>query len=690
MKFHLLPTVFFILPVLSSTPILAQEKHSQKDENEIEKLVITATPFGRTILESTTPVSVLAGEELQQNLAPTLGETLKNLPGVNSSYYGPVSSTPIIRGLNGPRIKIVQNGLDSSDASRVGPDHVVSTEASTATQIEVMRGPATLLYGSGAIGGVVNIVDNRLPRETQDGITGDVMALHDTVSNENTLSANVDGGSGNIAWHADGFTRQTDDYDIPGSAVVGSNENNGTLKNSAVDSQGFTLGGGWITDDVRAAVSYGRLENDYGLPAEEDVYGTMHQDRYQGAFDWFNMTGFFQEAHWRNAFTDYQHSEIEDGEVGTTFKNKGFESRLWAKHQPLNGWQGVLGIHYTKSDFSALGEEAFTPASTTDSKAVFILEEKQIGELLWQLGARIEDINIDPDNQFFAEQNQQNDTEINFENAAYTPLSLSAGVVWKFTAKQSVAFNVARSERAPSSAEIFSNGPHIGTSTVEIGAGFEVQIQGDSFQIVQSGLEVDKEISNNLDFTYHSAGYNYNASVSLFYNRIDNYLYEHNTGLIMANDEEPGGLPVYIFRQQDGTFYGFEAELDWHFSDSLRIESFADYTHAKLDVEGAVPRIPPMRLSSALHWEKGDWHGELGATYYAKQDRITDYETETDSYTLVNASVNYYLSLDDIDATIYLKGNNLSDQEARVHSSFLKDVAPLPGRSIVLGARLNF
>lgn len=675
---------------LISSGVVGADKPMQKDENEIEKLVITATPFGRTILESATPISVLAGEELQQNLAPTLGETLKNMPGVNSSYFGPVASTPIIRGLNGPRIKIVQNGLNISDVSRVGPDHVVSTEASTATQIEVMRGPATLLYGSGALGGVVNIVDNRLPRETQNGVSGDIMALHDTVSNENTLSGNVDGGSGNIAWHVDGFTRKTDDYDIPGAAVVGSNDNSGTLSNSAVESQGVTLGGGWVTDDVRAAFSYGRLENDYGLPGEENVYVTMGQNRYQAAFDWLNMAGFFQEVHWRNGYTDYQHSEIEGGEVGTTFKNKGLESRLWAKHRSLDGWQGVIGIHYTKSDFSALGEEAFTPASTTDSKAVFILEEKQIGDLMLQFGARIEDINISPDNQFFAKQDQPNETEINLVNSNYSPSSLSAGVVWKFTPEQSMAFNLARSERAPSSAEIFSNGLHIATSTVEIGAGFGVQTQGDSYQIVQSGLEVDKEISNNLDLTYHLSGNNYNASVSLFYNQIDNYLYEHNTGLTMVNDEDPDGLPIYIFRQQDATLTGFEAQLDWHFNDTLRLDSFADFTHAELDEAGAVPRIPPLRLSSALHWEKGNWHGEFGATYYAKQDRITDYESQTDSYTLVNASINYYLSLDDVDATLYLKGNNLSDQEARVHSSFLKDKAPLPGRSFVLGTRVNF
>jgi iron complex outermembrane receptor protein len=674
---------------LISSGVMAANKPTQKDENEIEKLVITATPFGRTILESATPVSVLAGEELQQNLAPTLGETLKNIPGVNSSYYGPVSSTPIIRGLNGPRIKIVQNGLDSSDASRVGPDHVVSAEASTATQIEVMRGPATLLYGSGAIGGVVNIVDNRLPRETQDGVSGDVMALHNTVSNENTLSGNVDGGSGDIAWHVDGFTRKTDDYDIPGAAVKGSDDNSGTLTNSAVQSQGVTLGGGWITEDARIAFSYGRLENDYGLPAEEDVYGTMEQDRYQAAFDWFNIAGLFQEVHWRNAYTDYQHSEIEDGAVGTTFKNKGLESRLWAKHRPLGGWQGVTGVHFTKSDFSALGEEAFTPASTTETKALFILEEKPVGDLLWQLGGRIEKVDISPDNQFFTALNQQNQTAINFKDASYTPVSVSAGVVWKFTAMQSVAFNLARSERAPSSAEMFSNGPHIGTSTVEIGAGFEVLIDDDSYQIVQSSLKIDKEVSNNLDVTYHSGGDNYTTSVSLFYNQIDNYLYEHNTGLIMANDEGPG-LPIYVFRQQNATLYGFEAELDWHFNETLRLDSFADYTQAELDENGAVPRIPPLRLGSALHWEKGDWHGEIGATYYAKQDRITDYETQTDSYTLVSASVNYYLSLDNMDATVYLKGNNLSDQEARVHSSFLKDKAPLPGRSLVLGTRVNF
>ena len=735
MPFKLSKISLLVLAVIASRPALSEEKTTQKDENDIEKLIITASPLGRSILQSSTPVSILSGDELEKNQSATLGETLKSVPGVNSTYFGPVASSPIIRGLDGPRVKVLQNGMDSSDASRVGPDHIATTEVSTATQIEVLRGPSTLLYGSGAIGGVVNVVDNRLPKTRQEGLSGRVSALHDTVSNERTISTDLNGGQDKFAWHLDAFKRKTDDYDVP-EFTLDDGDVVDTLENSDIDSQGFTIGAGWIGDDVSASFAYGRLETDYGIPGhshgeheeeehhddedeehdeeehdeEEAVFARMKQDRFQSIIDWKNLSGWFTEAHWHNAYTDYQHSEIEDGAVGTTFENDSFESRLWAKHAPINGWAGVVGIHYNNSDFSAVGEEAFTPSTETTSSALFVLEEKTIGDFLWQLGARLEHVSHKPDNAFF------NDSEVsaNFDSESYTANSLSAGFVYQLADNQSFAVNLAHSARAPSSAEIFSNGIHISTSTYEVGAGFDLVIDDSDpddieFSLIQSNQSVKKEISNNLDITYRIQTEHLHANVSVFYNQIDDYLFQQNTGLEFHDEEEhegeeleaeeheeheEEGLPVYVFNQQDADLYGFEADIDWHLNDNLRVSAFTDYIRAKLshsdDDNTNLPRIPSMRFGAELHWEQDNWHAELGATHYSKQSKIAEFETQTDGYTIVSAAFNYYVSLDNTDLTFYLKGNNLTNELARVHTSFLKDDAPLPARSFVLGAKVSF
>lgn len=734
-----------------SAPLLANEKDIQKDEHNIEKLLITASPLKRNVLESSTPVAILSGEQLEQFQAATLGETLKNMPGVNSSYFGPVSSSPIIRGLDGPRIKVVQNGLDASDASRVGPDHSVATEVSTASQIEVMRGPATLLYGSGAIGGVVNVVDNRLPFERQDGLSGKVAAQYDSVSDERAVSTDLNGGAGELAWHLDAFKRQTNDYRIPGSAAAESHEDeheeeheehddqqtdSNKLANSSIDAQGFTFGTGWIGDNSRVAFAFGRLESDYGIPGhahhheeegeegseieeEESVYASLTQNRYQLVADWNNLDGLFSSVHWRNGYTDYQHSEIEHGEVGTTFKNNTLESRLWAEHTPIMGWKGVVGVQYNNMEFAADGQEAFTPSTDSESVAMYVLEEKASGDLLWQLGMRVEQLSHQPQVDITANLTDPALGQLADSKQQYTAFSGSAGLVWKLDEQQSLAFNYAFSERAPSASEIFANGPHIGTGTYEVGGAFTLVGEGDNIVLSLAETEMDKEQSNNLDITYRYHHNELSGSVSLFYNQINNYVFQQNTDIVVQDgqfhqheehdqdhdldhgetdhaddaDEQHGhdeDMPVYIYAQQDARIYGFEAELDWHFADNWRITGFTDYTRAKLDDGSNVPRIPPLRVGSALHFEYDRWHAEFGATRYNKQDKYAEYESETDGYTLVSASVNYYLPAELADITLFVKGDNLTDQEARVHSSFIKNVAPLPGRSIRVGIKANF
>jgi iron complex outermembrane receptor protein len=706
MKNNYSPLALALLTALSSHAYAA-DKTIQKDENDIETVIITASPLKRTVLESATPVSILRGEELDQNQAATLGDTLKNVPGVHSSYYGPVASSPIIRGLDGPRVKIVQNGLGASDASRVGPDHQVSTETSTATQIEVLRGPATLLYGSGAIGGVVNVVDERLPTARQDEFNGEVFAQYDGVSNGKTVSTNLNMGSGDFAFHLDAYNRKTDDYDIPVPANINEEGGRSTLTNSAIDASGYNLGAGWITDDTRAAFAYGHMDSEYGLPSEEGVYIKLKQDRYQGVVDWNNLDGFISSVHSQNAYTDYQHSEIEGGEIGTTFKNESIESRLWVEHTPISGWKGVLGVHYNNSDFQAIGEEAFTPPTKTDSLAAFVMEEKQVDSLLWQLGARVEQVTQDVDNDFFSEFSSSD--VISFNKKDYTAVSGSAGVVWSLNENHSLAFNYAYSQRAPSASEMYSYGPHIGSGTYEVGGEFEIDENDGLYTVLQTDENMYKEVSNNIDLIYRYNTDTWSASFSLYNNQIDNYIFKNFTDLVISDDafitseafaiqvetegegeEETDGLPIIVFAQKDARLYGYEAQVDWHFSDDWRVDIFSDYTRAKLDSGGNVPRMPPMRFGSSLHYEFGNWHTEVEVVRNSKQDKIADNETETDGYTMLSASANYYLELDDVDMTIYLKGENLGDQEGRVHSSYIKDEVPLPGRSLSLGIRGTF
>jgi iron complex outermembrane receptor protein len=755
------PKLLCLLVAPASLGSVAQESgHNHKDEKHIERIIVESTQLGRSALELAVPASVLTGEALNNNQGTTLGETLKNVPGVHDSYYGPVAGSPVIRGLDGPRVKVVQNGLDTSDVSRVGPDHPVSTESSTAEQIEVLRGPATLLYGSGAIGGVVNVIDNRLPSEIPSDTAGEIGLLYNDVSEETHLHLNADGGSGKFAWHVDAFDRQTEDYSLPDGTINDEGEEIDTLDNSSIDAQGFTLGAGWIADDVSFALSYGRLENDYGIPGhshhhhedehdeeheegeehgedhddehaeEEEVFGSIEQDRWQAKLDWDLNNTWLQKLHWHNAYTDFTQAEIEGGQTGTTFENDTFESRLWADLKSIADWQGIIGLHYTDTDYVADGEEAFSPPTQSDMLALFVLGEKQTGNWIWQLGGRLEDVTLSPDNAFFEHEEEHDEEEheegeeheeheeIFFNDPSYTAFSLSAGGVYKLDNQRSVAFNLSRASRAPSSAEAFSNGLHIATNTFEIGAGFALKAEGDGYEVVQADGEVEKETSTNLDISYRYQSDDYAIVLGAYYNLVDNYLYQQDTGLTTEqlhghehdhedehadehegeHEEEHGheeeSVPILLFQQQDVTLYGFELEIDAHLNDQWRIDLWADYTKAELDqaVGGSknLPRIPPMRIGTNLHWEQDQWHAELGAVYYAKQDEVAALETETDSYTLFSAQLNYYLTWQNTDISLFLKGKNLTDEEARVHNSFLKDQAPLPGREISLGFRVNF
>lgn len=707
----------------------------------IEVIDVQGSVLHASAIESALPVNVISGDELKLKQASTLGETLKNEVGVHSSYYGPVASSPIIRGLDGPRVLITQNGLDAGDASRLGADHAVAAETSTAQQVEVLRGPATLFYGSGAIGGVVNVVDNRVP--TSSEAIADWMLQYNDVSNEQQAAVNLQTGFDNWAFHGDAFWRESKDYKLAGEAELEDHdedhdgdheahddehdeEHSERLANSASKSNGFTLGSSYLFDQGFVGFSYGNMTREYGIPGhshgehEEDheeehgVYAKMNQDRLQMLSELKFENTFISKLATKLAYTDYSHEEIDDGEVGTRFDNETFEARADIYHKAMNDWQGAWTLHYKQSDFSAQGAEAFTPPSLTQNIAAAWLEEKHIGQVLIQLGARIEYVTIDIDGYELEhghedDHHEHEEEHLTLSDQSFTPLSASVGLVWDYQSGYNIGASTAISQRAPSAGELFAFGPHIGANTYEVGAMFEVEQEGEELHVELSDHEPSVETSFNLDLTWRKFSGDFGFVLSAFYNQIDDYYYQQDTGFIFHDEhghgeeehvdeehiEESSGLPVMQYVQSDAQLYGFEAEVAYQISDEFKLTVLGDYIRAKLtDVQAGendnLPRIPPLRLAGLLNYQGEQFDGELSLSHYFEQDDIAKLETTTEAYTMFDAHLNYYIDGIGDDLVLYIKGQNLLNENARVHSSFLKDVAPLPARSFSVGIRGSF
>lgn len=700
-----------------------------------EIIDVTASPLHASLTESALPVSVLAGDRLKMQQAATLGDTLRKEVGVHSNFHGGVASSPIIRGLDGPRVLIMQNGLDAGDASRVGPDHSVATEASTAAQIEVLRGPATLFYGSGAIGGVVNIVDERVPGNSTP--RAEWLAELQSVDSAKLVAGSMVNGNADYAVYLDGFWRDTINYQAPGDWQAEVHDEHDDdhahdhgathqrrIANTASTSKGFTVGGSRLLDNGFVGLSYGRLAREYGIPghshgdAAEEVLADKQQDRLQLQSELFFTNPWIRQVNSRLAVTDYQHAEIENGEVGTVFKNKSREARFEVFHQPFYDWKGGLSVHYKYSDFAAVGSEAFTPPSETTMLALGWMTERHFGPVLLQLGARLEQVDLTaaqvrlPELPLHAHDDDGHDhehshgggtaiTRIFDVDNRYAPLSFSAGLVWDFAEGYNLGVSVARSERAPSAAELLSFGPHIGTRSYEIGSLFRLNDEQDGFELNHNGFAM--ELSRNLDLTLRKFSGDFGFVLNAFYNRVDNYFYQRNTGFFAEFTHEHAGdhdhdhdhghsdeLPVYLFATEDVDLHGFEAQFIWQLSAPYRLTVQGDYIRARLRDGGELPRTPPMRLMTELAYQGNHFDADFSISRYFRQDKTAEFEDASGGYTLLDASVSYRFNLGSQDLVAYVKAQNLTDELGLVHTSFLRDITPLPGRSFAVGLRGTF
>ncbi len=690
-------SVSFLCAALLSSPARSQiapaaspgAPSTTKDNiQHLDKFVVSAGHDPKTAFDVAQGTAVLAGEELHRLVQATLGETLSTTPGVSSTYYGPGASRPVIRGLGGDRVRVLDNGVGALDASNVSPDHNVAVEPLFASRIEVLRGPSTLLYGSSAVGGAVNVIDNSIPDIAPDGSAHGAAELRaGGAARERAAVLSVGGGANNFSTQLNALKQRTSDLRIPGFARIDveapAKQPRGTLPSSAGDTFSGSLGGSvfWSTGHAGAAIS--RYETDYGVPTGDTppTSISMRRTRLDLAAETTQAFGVFRGAKVRFGLGEYAHSELSGGTtVNTRFTNDAWEGRLELPHAAIGSVTGTIGAQVARSDFAANGQEVVTPPSLTQSGAVFALEEMKFGDrTTLQLGARYEGQSVklgavDPTLPRLPGYAARSGQKKQFGGA-----SGSLGLVIHPAKDWAIAAALAYSERLPTAQELFSNGPHGGTGSYEVGT---------------SGLGRERSVGFDLSVR-RRAGF-VTGSLGAFVNRFRDYIFEQELPLsAIPAAKNADALTPYQFVATDARFRGGEAELLFHLIETdeyrLHLELNADYVRAtNTQSNEPLPRIPPFRHGARLSYEDGRWHAVIEARRVSPQDRIAATETYTPGYTLLNASVSFLIPGRHASYELFARGRNLTDAEAREHTSFLKEFAPLPGRGVLAGVRMPF
>ncbi len=648
--------------------------HAASDPAELPPVVVTANPLGSGLFDLVPAVSVLGDKDLPLRRESTLGETVSQLPGVSSTYFGPNASRPVIRGLDADRIRILQNGIGMLDISALSPDHATAIDPLVVGSIEVVRGPATLLYGGAAVGGVVNVLDNRIPQEAVNGFNGRVETRLGGAAGERSGAAVLEGGNGLVALHADVYSRTTSDLKIPGFARSSQKrtddpqpaEPHGHLPNSSSTSDGGALGASLTSDRGYFGLSHSSFNANYGTVAEENVRIAMNSARWDVAGEVRELDTFVQGVKFKYGYTDYGHEELADGVTETTFKNKGYETRIEATHARLGPFTGVFGMQLSNVDFSALGAEAFVPQVETGTQAFFLYEEATFGDVKLTFGGRGERTALDSAG--------DGPTTTRFGAAQTRKFSAQSGALGAFYSLDQnmvLAANLSHTERAPSYAELFAKGPHVATGQYEVG-----------------DATLAKEQADGADVQLRWRSGAHSASIGGYTTRFRNYVGLFNSGATVD------GLPEAKFRAVQAGFQGFETEGKFRVVEgtgSLDLKLRGDYVRAtNRDTGAPLPRISPLRLGAGLDYQIGNFGARLDVTRAARQDRVAASELPTGGHTLTDAALTWRIKARALNLEATLKGNNLFNQEARVHASPLKDIASLPGRGLLVGLRGSF
>ncbi|CAM8353131.1 TonB-dependent receptor, plug domain containing protein [Candidatus Methylopumilus planktonicus] len=671
----------------------------------IPTTAVTGNPLGVGSDQMVVPISILNGRELSLKRENTLAETLNSIPGVSNSSFGPSVGRPMIRGMDSDRVKILQNGVNNLDASNLSSDHGVSIDPLIIEQIDVIRGPATLLYGGGAVGGVVNAIDHRIPKEKLQGITGRGEVRYGGANLEQSNAAVVDVGTGNFVMHFDAYNRDSKNLRIPGNAIsnrlesmqvwdpaidvpVGgvseggyaiypTNHGRKKLLNSQSETRGGAVGASMIFDRGYAGVSYAKHQTKYGSVKEPGILLDMDTDRIDFASEIRDLGSFFERAKFRAAYTDYRHHEMGGGEIHSTFKNKGIDGTFELAHAPLMGLKGILGTQFDNGKFDAIGHEAFLPNSKTNSQSLYVYEELPLNQHKMTFGLRhgkheVESKGGGEDAQF----GNPSRKKFNTNNAAI-------GGLYALNEQWSLTGNLSHNERAPSYFELFAKGVHTATGTYQEG---------------QSDLK--KEKSNGLDGQIRWKSGQDSLTFGAYFNKFSNFiglLSTDSTEPVHSEDEGDITYKKSTFSGIKAEFKGVELEGKTMLTDYVQFNVRGDYVDAKDKTNGGyVPRISPLKLGAGLKYEFDRFGARLDVLHAFKQDRVaSNYnyqggkELMTDAYTNVSMMATYKLPTQ-LNLEAFTRANNLLDEEIREHTSFLKDIAPIGGRSIMFGLRGEF
>ena len=633
----------------------------------VPKVIVTATPFGAEEGDQIlTPAKILAGDELRDKLGSSLGETLSNELGVSASGFGAGASRPIIRGLEGSRVKMLENGMTVSDVSSLSNDHAVSADGAVARQIEILRGPAALLYGSGAIGGLVNVVNERIPTALEDHLGGQLETRYSSVDRGKSLSGSVDGTAGSVGFHVDGNVRHADDYRIPGSRMEGeAAPADGRLPHSATRQDSFGAGVSLVKDWGHIGASAGSLNNLYGIPSMEGSRIDQTQRRYD--VDGLVKAPFAGAEQMRVKFgyTDYEHAELGlDGAPEVSFANRSLESRAELRHAPLAGWRGTLGLQTENSHFSALNDEGgpdTVPVTHSTSHALFLVEERDFGPLRLSAGGRLERVKREP---------------VSSIARSFDLHSYSLGGQWRFAPGLAAGATMSVAQRAPATEELYSGGPHDATQTFDIGNPY-----------------FKKETSRNLELSLQKSDGLLRWKGNLFINKVKDFVYGNVSGDMVDEEGFPGDeLFLRVYEQADARIHGAEGELSWNqHGQGWSARAFADTSRGRLEQGGSLPLQPATRMGGDIGYRSNALRVGASLVHARSQDRLASFEsTVTPSYTQLNANISYSHQLGKADLTWFLLARNLLNEEIRLSTSVLKDIAPLPGRNLVFGVRTRF
>jgi iron complex outermembrane receptor protein len=642
-------------------------------------------------------VSVLDKEMLTHEARTSIGDTLQKQPGVTASSFGPTASRPILRGLSGERVRILIDGIGTLDLSASDPDHQVTVNPLTAERIEVLRGPSALLFGSSAIGGVVNVIDTRIPRHVPDeAIAADALLQFGSAANERSGNLSVDAPlGGHFVAHADGAYSKYDDLAIGGhvlskalreEALASSDPDiraladlKGKLPNTAGRIGDIAGGLAYVDGDLNIGVSVSRHTFKYGVPIRFSLDPTEPPeqpvlDGRQTRGDLranLPIGGFFKAFEFRGGIAKYHHDELDaDGSVGSSFFNKGREARADLVQSDRGGWGGTSGVQYLNVDVHLAGDEKYLPASRDRQFGLFTLQTIVHGPVRFEAGARVESakLHADADAQIAANGGIIGTMPL---SRNFTAVSGSAGANYEFAEGWRAGISLSHSERAPAIDEVFANGPHGGSETFEVG-----------------DPDLDKESGNGIELSIHRTTGPIHVQASIYYSKFSNFIFQAPRG------EVRDGLPVFDYREGKADYYGFELGADTRFGHALGIdwggELVTDAVRATIKQFGPAPQIPPFRALGALTGTHGQVDGRLEVERVSVQNRTAPIETPTPGYTMVNASLDWHPFSAHPDLTLSLQGNNLFDIDARRHTSLLKDYAPLAGRDVRLSARASF